>query len=493
MSESFKNYITGQWVAPLSGRYFRNTNPADVSHCLGEFPRSNAKDVDTAVSSARSALKSWRRTPAPQRGEWIAKIGELIQYNKERLAQTITQENGKILKEARGDVQEAVNMACFMAVQGRLLEGQTYPSEIPNRLCMTLRRPVGVCGLITPWNFPIAIPAWKLFPALISGNTVIWKPAEDTPLSAHLLMELMLEAGIPPGVINLVQGIGEEAGRTLVDHPGVDLISFTGSSETGREVAEKCGKTLKRCSLEMGGKNAQIILKDADLDRAVDGALRGAFGTTGQRCTATSRLIVEKEVLPDFTEKLLNRIKKIKMGNGLEEMIDLGPLINKTQREKVHAYVTIGQKEGAHLLYGGQYHEEGPCSKGTFYKPTLFDSVHPKMRIAQEEIFGPVTALIETSNVEEAISIVNNTQYGLSASIYTRDIDKALYALEEIETGMTYINCPTVGSEIQLPFGGLKNTGNGHREAGLKSLDTFTEWKSAYLSYQISSSKAGHN
>jgi aldehyde dehydrogenase (NAD+) len=402
----------------------------------------------------------------------------------------MTREMGKILKETRGDVQEAIDTAFYAAGEGRRLFGQTTPSELPDKFALSLRMPLGVCALITPWNFPIAIPAWKLFPALLCGNTVVLKPAEDTPLTAAKLFEVLEEAGVPPGVANLVHGSGETAGASLVEHPDVKLVSFTGSTQVGKEIAAVCGQTLKRVSLELGGKNAQIVMDDADLQLALDGVLWGAFGTTGQRCTATSRLILHRAIKNEFIDRLVARAEKIKIGSGLDETVEMGPLINENARQKVHGYVQIGKDEGARLLTGGTVYEACEWAEGYFYRPTVFDRVTPAMRIAQEEIFGPVLSIIEANSFEDAIAALNSTRYGLSSSIYTGDVAKAFRAIRDIEAGITYINGPTIGAEVHLPFGGVKDTGNGHREAGTTVYDIFTEWKAAYIDYSGKLQKA---
>lgn len=481
--KKYKNYINGKWVEASSKRTFEDRNPADAREVVGVFPRSNARDVDAAVCAASSAYDSWRKVPAPKKGEMIFRCARILESRKEALARAMTKEMGKVIKEARGDVQEAIDMAYLMAGEGRRLFGETTPSELPNKFAMTLRMPIGVCGLITPWNFPIAIPSWKVFPALICGNTIVFKPASDTPLLATLFVEALTQGGIPKGVVNLVHGTGDEVGKPIASHPDIRLISFTGSSEVGRRIAETGGSQLKRVSLEMGGKNAQIVMDDADLDLAIEGALWGAFGTTGQRCTATSRLILHSKIAKRFIAELVRRAKALKIGNGLDEKVEVGPLINEKQREKVSKYIEIGKKEGARLLLGGAPYKKGSCKYGTFFEPTIFTDVRPQMRIAQEEIFGPVVSVIEAKGLDDAISITNGTEYGLSSSIYTRDANKAFKAIRDIEAGITYINGPTIGAETHLPFGGVKNTGNGHREAGRAVLDIFSEWKTVFVDY----------
>ena len=483
MAELYKNFINGKWIEAKSGKTFENRNPADRRDLIGLFPASGPEDVEEAVSAARNAFAEWRLVPAPKRGEILYRVGELLRQRKEEIARAMTREMGKVLKETRGDVQEGIDTAYYTAGEGRRLFGETTPSELPDKFAMSLRVPVGVCGLITPWNFPMAIPTWKIFPALLCGNTVVLKPAEDTPYTAVKLFELLEEAGVPPGVANLVHGVGEEAGAALVRHRDVRLISFTGSTAVGREIAAVCGQSLKRVSLEMGGKNGQIVMEDADLKLALEGALWGAFGTTGQRCTATSRLILHRQIKKELTDMLVERAEKIKIGDGLDESVEMGPLINEAAREKVHGYVQIGKEEGARLLTGGTVYEEGKWLQGYFYRPTLFDRVTPDMRIAQEEIFGPVLSVIEVQSFEQAIEVLNGTPYGLSSSIYTRDVGRAFRALRDIEAGITYINGPTIGAEVHLPFGGVKETGNGHREAGTTVYDIFSEWKSVYIDY----------
>ncbi len=482
-SREYLNLIGGKWVPSRSGKTFENRNPARSSDLVGTFPDSDASDVDAAVKAAARAFATWRLVPAPRRAEIIFRAAEILRDRKEELARLMTREMGKVLAETRGDVQEAIDMAYYIAAEGRRLFGVTAPSELPEKFAMSVRQPMGVCGLITPWNFPMAIPSWKTFPALVSGNTVVLKPASDTPGSAHHLVEVLVEAGAPEGVVNIVHGGGSAVGIPLVAHTDVKMISFTGSSDVGKTIAERSAKTLKRVSLELGGKNAQIVMEDADLDLALEGALWGAFGTTGQRCTATSRLIVMKEVRDEMVRRLAERAGKLRLGDGLEAGSEVGPLVNRAQRDRVHSYVEIGKAEGAKLVAGGAPATEGPLADGAFYKPTIFDGVTPTMRIAQEEIFGPVLSVITVSSFEEAVRVLNDTPFGLSSSIYTRDVNRAMRAIRDIEAGITYVNGPTIGAEVQLPFGGVKETGNGHREGGPTVIDAFTEWKSVYIDY----------
>ena len=482
MAVRYRNFIGGEWVDAEGGEFFENRNPADTSDLIGQFPKSSSADVDRAVKAARDAFDAWRLIPAPRRGEILYRLGHILMSRKEECARLMTREMGKIIKETRGDVQEGIDTAFYAAGEGRRLFGDTCPVELPNKFGMSIRQPIGVCGLITPWNFPMAIATWKMFPALICGNTVVLKPASDTPASAVKLVEATAEAGVPPGVVNLVHGTGSGVGTPLVEHPVVRLISFTGSSSAGKDIAARCGAQLKRLSLELGGKNAQIVMADADLDLALEGVLWGAFGTTGQRCTATSRLILHKPIKERFLKLLVERARNIRIGDGLDENTEMGPLINEGQRETVKQYVGIGKKE-AKLVCGGNALTTGSYRNGWFFEPTIFTDVAPGARIAQEEIFGPVLSVIEASDLDEAVRILNDTRYGLSSSIYTRDINGAFRAIRDIEAGITYVNGPTIGAEVQLPFGGVKDTGNGHREASHTVLDTFSEWKSVYVDY----------
>ncbi len=484
MVEKYKNYINGKWVAEGSLGTFKDVNPSDTDDVVGEFPSSGKEEIDAAVAAAKEAFKTWRLVPAPERGILLKRVGDLLVKHKEDIARVMTREMGKILIETRGDVQEGIDTAYYAAGEGRRLFGDTVPCEFRNKFGMSVRMPIGVCGMISPWNFPVAIPTWKIFPALICGNTVVFKPASDTPASGVKLVEILEEAGIPKGVVNIVNGTGKNVGEALISHPDVAVISFTGSSKVGRRIAEVCGKELKRVSLELGGKNAQIVMDDANLDLALEGILWGAFGTTGQRCTATSRLILHRKIADKFIDMLVEAAEKLKIGNGLDESTQMGPLINEAQRKIVHEYVEIGQNEDkATLLIGGKPLTGGEYDKGFFYKPTIFVDVKPGMRIAQEEIFGPVLSVLTVDSFDEAIEVLNNTPYGLSSSIYTQDVNQAFKAMRDIEAGITYINGPTIGAEIQLPFGGMKNTGNGHRESSHTVLDIFTEWKSIYVDY----------
>ncbi len=481
-SPTYHNLIGGQWLPAASGETTLNINPADHGDVIGAFPSSGAEDVDRAVSAARIAFDLWRLVPAPRRAEILFRAADLLVQRKEKFAKDMTREMGKVLAETRGDVQEAIDEAFYVAGEGRRLFGVTTPSELRNKFCMSVRMPVGVVGLITPWNFPMAIPSWKLLPALVAGNTCVIKPATDTPLSTYNLVQTLVDAGVPPGVVNIVCGTGSGAGAALVEHPQVRAISFTGSSSVGSHVGQRAAATFKQVSLEMGGKNAMIVMDDANLDLALDGALWGAFGTTGQRCTATSRILLHKSIAAKFTEKFVARAKALKIGNGLDESVEVGPQVNSAQIETSKKYVEIAKNEGAQCLCGGRAMTDGPYANGTFFEPTVIAGVKPAMRIAREEVFGPVVALIEFDSFEQAIEIANSIDYGLSTAIYTRNVNRAFTAMRDLEAGITYINAPTIGAEVHLPFGGVKQTGNGHRE-GLGAIEFFTTWKAVYVDY----------
>jgi aldehyde dehydrogenase (NAD+) len=482
MTHTYKNYIKGRWVAAHSGATFEDRNPAN-GELIGLFPRSGQKDVDDAVAAARAAFTSWRLTPAPKRGEILFRFGQLLRERKDDVARSMTQEMGKVLKEAGGDVQEGIDMAFYMGGEGRRLFGFVTPVELPNKSGMAVRDPIGVVGVITPWNFPIAIPSWKILAALICGNTIVFKPAKDTPLCAVKFVELLEEAGLPAGVVNLVHGSGPEVGLPIVQHPDVSVITFTGSNEVGREVNVEAAKLIKRVSLELGGKNAIMVMEDADLDLATDGILWSAFGTSGQRCTAASRVIAHKAIRKQLEDRLVARVEKLRLGDGLLETTDVGPVINQAAITRIDGYTRVAQQEGAKVLVGGAIASEGELAKGSFYRPTIYSGVRAEMRVAQEEIFGPCTSVIEVGSLEEAIQVNNSVAYGLSSALYTQDINRVQRAIRDVATGILYINAGTIGAEIQLPFGGTRGTGNGHREAGLGAIDTFTEWKSVYIDY----------
>jgi acyl-CoA reductase-like NAD-dependent aldehyde dehydrogenase len=479
---TFRHFIAGEWCDSTSGDTFESRNPADQRDVIGRFQQGTKADVAMAIKAAETALPMWKRTPAPKRGEILYAFGALMAQHKERLARAMTREMGKILPEARGDVQEGIDIAYLMAGEGRRMFGETTPSELPDKWAMSIRQPIGIAGIITPWNFPMAIPCWKTMPALVSGNTVVFKPASDTPHCATLLVELMAEAGFPAGVVNLVTGSGGVVGDAIVESPDVSVISFTGSSATGKGIAVKTGARLKRLAMELGGKNGVVVLADADLDLATDGILWSAFGTTGQRCTACSRVIVERSVVDSLLEKLETRARMLRLGSGLDETTDVGPLINGGALDKVESYVGIGRGEGELVLGGGRA-TTGDLAHGHFFEPTIFAGVGSMDRIGQEEIFGPVLSVIPVADYGEAMLALNQTRYGLSSSIFTRDVNQAFRAMRDFETGIVYVNAGTTGAETHLPFGGWKETGNGHREAGHAALDTFTEWKSIYVDF----------
>jgi alpha-ketoglutaric semialdehyde dehydrogenase len=481
-AKTYRNYIGGEWVDATGDETFDSTNPA-TGELIGVFPKSTVEDTDRAVEAAKAAYESWRLVPAPKRAEILFRVAQSFVEHKDELTELMVQEMGKVRAEAGGDVQEAIDMTYYMAGEGRRMFGQTTPSEMPDKFQMSVRLPVGVVGAITPWNFPIAIPSWKIAPALVCGDTVVFKPATDTPALAERFVEIFEEAGLPPGVLNIVHGGGSVVGERLVKHPDVPLISLTGSREVGIKTAENGAPFLKHIHLELGGKNAIIVMDDADVDLAVDGILWSAFGTSGQRCTAASRVIVGSKVYEPLQSKLVERTEQLKLGYGLEEEVDVGPVINRSALDKIHSYTEIGQGEGAKLLTGGEIATENGLDKGFFYRPTIFGDVDPEMRIAQEEIFGPTTALIRATDIDEAIRAANSVEFGLSSSIFTRDVNKAFRAMRDLNTGITYINAGTTGAEVHLPFGGTKATGNGHREAGQAALEFYTEWKSIYVDY----------
>ena len=480
---TYHNFIDGAWVPSVSGDLFENRNPADSGDLIGVFQKSTRRDVEGAIEAARRAYEHWRLVPAPRRAERLFRAAQLIAERKEALARDMTREMGKILDETRGDVQEAIDMTYFMAGEGRRQYGQTVPSELRDKFAMSVRQPLGVCAVITPWNFPMAIPSWKIIPALVCGNTVVFKPATLTPLSALNFVKILEDAGIPPGVVNLVTGGGEEVGNALLADDDVRVVSFTGSTGVGRTVSETAAPSFKRVHLEMGGKNVIIIMDDAKLDLAVEGCLWGGFGTSGQRCTAASRVVVHDAVYDTFVEQFSARARSLRVGDGVDPSTQMGPVVSRSQLDTVMKYVDIGQKEGARLVCGGHALTSGGYGKGFFHEPTIFADVAPTMRIAQEEIFGPVVSIIRCRSLDEAVTIGNTVQYGLSASIYTQDINRAFSAMRDLYTGIFYVNAPTIGAEVHLPFGGTKATGNGHREAGTAALDVFSEWKSVYVDF----------
>jgi len=483
LGQTYQNFIAGEWRTSKSGATFSSTNPANTDEIVGYYQQSTIADLEEAVEAARKAQPGWAATPAPERGEVLSRTAFILEQRREELAALMTREMGKVLRETRGDVQTAIDVAKFIAGEGRRAEGETIPSALNNKFCMTIRQPLGVVGIITPWNFPLAIPAWKTFPALLAGNAVILKPASDTPLLSLKMVEILRDAGLPAGVLNVITGPGAVLGDALVSHKGVNMISLTGSTEVGRHVAEICGRDLRRCALELGGKNAVIVLEDADLNLAVESVAWGGFGTTGQRCTATSRVIVHKAVEREFTERLVAAAEKLKIGNGLDPQIDMGPLVNKGRVKAVHEYTQVGRQEGAKLLIGGDALSDEEHRRGAFYRPTIFSDVRPTMRIAREEVFGPFISILPVASYEEAVQVANATEYGLSTSIFTNDLRTTFRAMRDIEAGLVYVNAPTTGAEIHMPFGGMKASGNGHRELGTHAVQEFSETKSIFMSY----------
>ncbi|AOV08933.1 aldehyde dehydrogenase family protein [Sporosarcina ureilytica] len=476
------NYIDGAWQEVDAGTYTAVINPATGDE-IAQVILSTTEDIALAVEAAKRAQKEWALVPAPKRADYLYEIGRLMKERKEHLSQVLTTEMGKVIEEARGEVQEGIDMAFYMAGEGRRLVGETVPSELQNKFAMSVRAPIGVVGLITPWNFPVAIATWKSFPAIVAGNTFIWKPATETPMMAYEMALIFEEVGLPAGVANIVFGSGADVGTAMIEHPDIRVISFTGSTETGRHVAETGGRHLKKVSLEMGGKNAVIVMDDADIDLAVEGILWSAFGTAGQRCTACSRVIVHKDVKEELEQKLLTQMADLTIGNGLDETVKIGPVINGKALKKISSYIDVGKEEGAKLLAGGRILRDGDLGKGHYFEPTLFTDVKWDSRLAQEEIFGPVVSLIEVTSLEEAIEVNNSVQYGLSSSIFSQDVNKVFQAQRDLDTGIVYVNAGTTGAEIHLPFGGTKGTGNGHRDSGVAALDVFTEWKSVYVDF----------
>ncbi len=490
MSHTYRNFIGGQWTDARNGATFEDRNPADRDDVIGTFPDSGGYEVDQAVAAALDAYRSWRLVPAPKRGDILRRAGDILADRKQELARAMTREMGKPVFETAGDVQEAIDTAYYAATEARRLFGYNAPSEMSNKVNLSFRMPIGVCGIITAWNFPMAVPSWKILPALVCGNTIVYKPSEDAPHSGNLMAEVLAEAGLPDGVFNVVHGTAE-AGSAIVEHPDTRVIGFTGSTEVGNHIAARAGALNKKVSLEMGGKNAQIVMPDADLDLALDGVLWGAFGTTGQRCTATSRLILHEAIYDEFINRLITRASKLKIGPGLEDGTEMGPVINEKQLERIERYVSIGREEGATCVLGGdRVGEDRKLADGNFYLPTIFIDVTRDMRIAREEIFGPVLSVIKVADLDEAIDVLNDTPYGLSSSLYTKNVNDAFRAIRDIEAGITYINVPTIGAEAHMPFGGVKGTGNGHREGGWTVYDIFTEWKTVYIDYSGSLQRA---
>ena len=480
-SESHGLFIDGKWESPPGAGRFVTRNPANGEE-LGSFVSGRAEDAGRAVAAAARAFPHWRDTPAPKRGELLLRVAETLRHRKEAIGRVVTREMGKVIAEGRGDVQEAIDFVEFMAGEGRRLAGETVPSELFRKFCLTVRQPKGVVACITPWNFPTAIPNWKIAAALVCGNTVVFKPASNTALCAVEVVKAYEEAGVPPGVLNLVTGPGGVVGNALVDDRRVRAVSFTGGVETGREVYVRGAQSLKMVHLELGGKNPQIVMDDADLALALEGVLFGAFGTSGQRCTATSRLILHEKVYDEFLGRLLERLRTFRVGDPLDEKTDMGPVASADQEKKVLDYIRIGGAEGGRLAFGGAKLTGPGFDRGFFIAPTVFETAHGS-RISKEEIFGPVLAVVKVRDYEEAVRVANDVDYGLSSSIYTRDVTRAFRAIGELEAGITYVNAPTIGAEVQLPFGGVKNTGNGGREAGSAAIEEFTEIKTTFIDF----------
>ena len=481
-------FINGEWIQSKSGKTFETKNPAD-DQTLAIFQEGTEKDVMKAVEAAEKTFPQWRKFPPPKRGEILLKAAAIMRERKEELGKMVTQEMGQVIAEGKGDVQEAIDFLEYISGEGRRLLGETTPSELPNKLCLTLKQPIGVVGCITPWNFPMAVPCWKLGAALITGNTIVYKPATLTPLCAATLVEVFQQAGLPRGVLNMVTGPAEVVGEAIVQHPNIRAVSFTGSVAAGKDIYSKASRMLKRVGLELGGKNPQIVMDDARVDLAVEGVLFGAFGTAGQRCTATSRLIVQEKVYDELMENLLGRTKALKVGNPLDPAVDVGPVASAEQETKILKYIQIGTEEGARLIWGGKKLKGGQYDKGFFIAPTIFEAKHG-MRITKEEIFGPVLSVMKVRDYEEAVKVANDVEYGLSSSIYTGNVNTAFRAMQDLEAGVTYINAPTIGAEVHLPFGGVKNTGNGAREAGTEAIHEFTEIKSVFIDFSGKLQKA---
>lgn len=475
------SYVNGRWYHPKSERLVRNLNPADPDDIIAEFPAGTAQDVNRAIEAAQAASPEWKRTPGPERGRVIWRAADIARLRADEIARTLTREEGKILKEAKGEVLKGISLLEFYAGEGFRMHGKTLPSEARDTFTYTIRRPLGVVGLIAPWNFPWAIPVWKSAPALVAGNTVVFKPAELTPATAALLAEIYEEAGVPPGVFNMIVGSGSVVGEAIVHSPTVRAVSFTGSNEVGGALYTKAAARGAKVTCEMGGKNAVIVLPDADLDKAATAIHGGAFGSTGQRCTATSRVIALPAVKEALLERLVERARKITVGSGLDENVEMGPAVDEKQWKTDFEYIQAGQQEGARLVLGGKKPER--LSKGYFVEPTIFDHVLPNMRIFREEIFGPVLSVATADSLEEALKFANSVEYGLTTSIFTQNIDWAMNFVEEVETGMVHVNEPTVGGEAQLPFGGSKATGVGEREMGEEGLNFFTELKTVFINY----------
>ena len=480
---TFRSFINGAWIDSKSGKTAPNINPANVTETIGTIELATREEARSAVEAAYHAFRSWKATPAPARGRIVAKAARLMEERKAELAAAITREEGKTISEALGETQRAINVVEFCAGESRRMNGETIPSELPSNFAYTIYEPHGVVACITPWNFPVAIPAWKLAPALVAGNTVVFKPATLTPLTATLMTEIFIEAGVPTGVLNLVLGSGSEAGDEIVSHPAVRALSFTGSTETGLKLYAQVAARGVKVQAEMGGKNPVVVLEDCDMNLAVESTAQGAFGSTGQRCTATSRAVVIDTVADEFVEKIVARAKNFKLGDGSDPANEIGPSVDEGQFNTVLKYIDIGREDGAELLCGGKKAQGAGLENGYFVEPTVFDRVTPDMRIAREEIFGPVLSVLRVKDFDEAMVVANDSEFGLSSSVFTNDANSIYRFIDEIESGMTHVNSPTTGGEAHIPFGGIKNTGLGAREQGSTSLDFYTELKVVYVDY----------
>lgn len=481
--DTYRNFIGGKWIESSSSKVSTNINPANTGDIIGEGRQATRGEARAAVEAAADAFHAWRKTPAPTRGKIVARAARLFEENKEELAQILTREEGKTISESRGELQRSINVAEFCAGESRRMNGETILSELPSNFAYTIKQPLGVVACVTPWNFPVAIPVWKIAPALVAGNTVVFKPATITPATAVRIVEIFEEAGIPPGVLNLILGSGSEAGDEIIGHPAVKAVSFTGSNGVGIRLYEQVSRRGGKCQCEMGGKNPVVILEDADMDLTVESTAQGAFGSSGQRCTATSRAIVVNEVADEFVDRIVKRAESMRLGDGIDPQTEMGPSVDESQFNTVLSYLNIGREDGAKLLCGGERATGNGLDKGYFVKPTVFDHVTPDMRIAREEIFGPVLSVLRVKNFEEAMQVANDTEFGLSSSIFTNDAARIFRFVDEIETGMTHINSPTTGGEAHIPFGGVKGTGIGDREQGSTALDFYTELKVVYVDY----------
>ena len=479
----YRNFINGQWLESVSSREATNINPANTDDVLGTIKQATREEARSAVEAASDAFREWRATPAPTRGKIVARAARLMEEKKEELAQLLTREEGKTIAESRGELQRSINVAEFCAGESRRLNGETIQSELPANFAYTIKQPLGVVACVTPWNFPVAIPVWKIAPALVAGNTVVFKPASLTPATAVRITEIFEEAGIPKGVLNLIIGSGSEAGDEIINHPAVKAVSFTGSNEVGIRLYEQVSRRGAKVQCEMGGKNPVIVLEDADLDLAVESTAQGAFGSSGQRCTATSRAVVVNDIADEFVSRIVRRAEGMRIGAGYDPQTEMGPSVDESQFKTVLHYIDIGREDGAELKCGGTRAEGRGLDKGYFVRPAVFDRVTPDMRIAREEVFGPVLSVLRVKDFDEAMRVANDSEYGLSSSIFTNDAVRIFRFVDEIETGMTHINSPTTGGEAHIPFGGIKGTGIGDREQGSTALDFYTDLKVVYVDY----------